>query len=141
MDLPIALRKATRKCTQHPISQFLSYHRLSTHHKAFITALDSITIPNSVHKAFEDRNWIQAMTEEMNALKKNDTWEVVTLPKGKQPVGYKWVCTLKYKADGTLERYKARLVVKGYTQTYGVNCQETLGSKDEHSTGATFSCS
>lgn len=56
LDLPIALRKATRKCTQHPISKFVSYHRLSTQHKAFITALDSITIPNSVHEAFEDRN-------------------------------------------------------------------------------------
>lgn len=69
---------------------------------------------------------MQAMTEEMNALKKNDTWEVVTLPKGKQPVGCKWVYTLKYKADGTLERYKARLVAKGYTQTYGVDYQETF---------------
>ncbi|KAI3434272.1 uncharacterized protein J3R85_006738 [Psidium guajava] len=126
LDLPIALRKATRKCTLHPISQFVSYQRLSTQHKAFITALDSIIIPNSVHEAFENRNWIQAMMAEMNALKKNDIWEVVTLPKGKQPMGCKWVYTLKYKADGSLERCKARLVTKGYTQTYGVDYQETF---------------
>ena len=44
----------------------------------------------------------------------------------KKLVGYKWVFTLKYKADGSLERYKARLVAKGYTQTYGVDYQKTF---------------
>ena len=55
------------------------------------------------------------MGEEMLALEKNKTWEVVELPRGKQPVGCKWVFTVKYKANGSLERYKARLVAKGYT--------------------------
>ena len=53
-------------------------------------------------------------------------WEVVKLPKGKKPVGCKWVYIVKYKANGTLKRYKARLVAKGYIQTYGVDCQETF---------------
>ena len=66
------------------------------------------------------------MGEEMLALEKNKTWDVVELPRGKQPVGCKWVFTVKYKADGSLERYKARLVAKGYTQTYGVDYQETF---------------
>ena len=39
----------------------------------------------------------------------------MTLPRGKKPVGYKWVFIVKYKADGTVERYKARLVAKGFT--------------------------
>lgn len=66
------------------------------------------------------------MREEMDALKKNKTWEIVDKPKGKNLVGCKWVFTLKYKADGSLERYKVRLVAKGYTQTYGADYQETF---------------
>lgn len=66
------------------------------------------------------------MREEMNALERNEMWGVVDLPKGKKTVGCKWVFALKYKADGSLERYKARLVTKGYTQTYGVDYQDTL---------------
>lgn len=66
------------------------------------------------------------MNEEMHALIKNGTWEIVELPKGKHTVGCKWVYSLKYKADGSLERYKARLVSKGYAQTFGIDFQGTL---------------
>ncbi|KAM1487145.1 hypothetical protein ACFX2I_001252 [Malus domestica] len=66
------------------------------------------------------------MDEEMMVLHKNDTWEVTELPKGKKPVGCRWVFTIKYKADGSVDMYKARLVAKSYTQTYGVDYQETF---------------
>lgn len=62
----------------------------------------------------------------MNALKKNDTWEIVDLPKEEKTMGCKWVFTLKCNADGSVERYKARLVAKGFTQTYGIDYQETF---------------
>jgi len=55
----------------------------------------------------------------MNALKKSGTWEIVNLPKDKKTMG--WVFTVKCRADGSVERYKARLVVKGSTQTYGID--------------------
>src|SRR2546427_10655014 len=66
------------------------------------------------------------MELEMKALEKNGTWEKCRIPKGKRPVGCKWVFTVKHRADGTIERYKARLVAKGYTQTYGVDYSETF---------------
>jgi hypothetical protein len=59
----------------------------------------------------------------MNALERNQTWEIVELPKEKKIVGCKWVYTLKYKVDGSLKRYKVRLVAKGYTQTFGIDYQ------------------
>ena len=66
------------------------------------------------------------MREEMSALEKNKTWEIVERSKGKNIVDCKWIFTLKYKVDGSLERHKARLVAKGYTQTYEVDYQETF---------------
>ena len=64
--------------------------------------------------------------EEMRALKKNETWDVMELTRGKKTVGCKWAFTLKYKADGRVERYKAQLVAKGFTQTYGTTPRHSL---------------
>ena len=62
----------------------------------------------------------------MDALKKNETGDIVDLFQGTWPVGCKWVFLIKYKVDGSVERYKAWLVPKGYTQTYGIDYQETF---------------
>ncbi|RVW76999.1 Copia protein [Vitis vinifera] len=64
--------------------------------------------------------------EEMGALEKNETWEIVERLKRKNIIDCKWIFTLKYKIDGSLERHKTRLLAKGYTQTYGVDYQETF---------------
>jgi Reverse transcriptase (RNA-dependent DNA polymerase) len=66
------------------------------------------------------------MQEELQALKKNDTWEFVNLPAGKHVVGCKWVYTVKQTLEGKVERYKARLVAKEYSQTYGIDYDETF---------------
>ncbi|KAH9735112.1 hypothetical protein KPL71_017633 [Citrus sinensis] len=100
--------------------------RLSKECESFVNQLSVVFIPNSVQEALKDPKWKEAMNEEMNSLQKNSTWEVVDLPEGKTPVGCRWVFTIKYKADGTVERFKARLVAKRYTQTYGVDYMETF---------------
>ncbi|CAL9019450.1 unnamed protein product [Prunus brigantina] len=74
--------------------------------------MDSIKIPTRVEEAFNDLKWAKTMNIEMEALQKNNTWDIVDLPKRMKPVGCKWVFTVKYNADGTVERYKARLVAK-----------------------------
>ena len=66
------------------------------------------------------------MEGEMDALKKNCTWELVDLPKGKNSVGCKCVYSIKYNEKGEIDRYKARLVANGYTQVYGIDFQETF---------------
>ncbi|KAH9753027.1 protein kinase domain-containing protein [Citrus sinensis] len=126
LDVPIALRKGTRSCTLHPISKYVSYHRLSPSFRAFAANLSVIAIPKSVQDALSIPEWRDAGYAEMRALEKSKTWELVKLPEGKKPVGCKWIFTVKYRADGSLERYKARLVAKGFTQTYSIDYQETF---------------
>jgi len=62
----------------------------------------------------------------MQALKTNDTWEIVRLLDGKKIVGSKWVFTMKYKLNGSIDMYKVRLVVQGFTQTQGLDYKETF---------------
>ena len=94
--------------------------------KSFVNQLSTVSIPNSVQEALTDPRWKAAMKEEMKSLQKNETWDLVDRPPGKKPVGCRWVYTVKHKADGTIERFKASLVAKGYTQTYGIDYTYTF---------------
>jgi len=77
-------------------------------------------------QSLERKEWEKAMKEEIQSLEKNNTWKICELPKGSKCLGLKWVFKRKYHSDGKLERYKARLVVKGYEQKYGIDYGETF---------------
>lgn len=66
------------------------------------------------------------MAQEIAALERNKTWQLVDLPQDKTHIGCKWVYKIKHKQDGTVDRYKAWLVVKGYTQVEGINFLDTF---------------
>ena len=66
------------------------------------------------------------MADELDALHKIHTWKMTTLPPSKSAVGCKWVYKIKTRADGSVERYKARLVARGFTQEYGIDYEETF---------------
>ncbi|KAH9657753.1 retrovirus-related pol polyprotein from transposon RE1 [Citrus sinensis] len=111
---------------KYPMSHFVYNHRLSESNQSFMNQLSAVSIPNSVQEALKDPKWKAAMNDEMRSLQKNQTCELVDLPPGKKPVGCRWIYTIKYKADGSIERYKARLIAKGYTQTYGIDYTDTF---------------
>ncbi|XP_039158784.1 uncharacterized protein LOC120288727 [Eucalyptus grandis] len=108
------------------VGNFLSYDRLSPTFSTFVSSLSSIYVPSNVTEALAHPGWRQAMEDEMKALIENRTWKLTTLPVGKQPVGCRWVFMVKVHPDGTIDQLKARLVVKGYTQTYGVDYDDTF---------------
>ena len=121
---PIALLKGKRECTKknlYPFCKYVSLHRLSLAYKSFLTEIDKYKFPTIVREAIQDPKWKTPMDDEMAALEKNKTWDLVTLPEGKRTVGCKWVNTIKHKSDGSVERSKAKLVVKGYTQSYNID--------------------
>lgn len=72
--------------------------------------------PGSYEEAAAIPAWQEAMTQEFEALHANNTWDLVPFPVGKNAIGCKWEYKIKHKADRGVERFKARLVVKGYTQ-------------------------
>ncbi|XP_072976984.1 uncharacterized protein [Typha angustifolia] len=69
--------------------------------------------------------WKEAIDSEVESILQNHTWELVDLPLGCKPLGYKWIFKRKMKADGSIDKYKARLVVKGYRQTEGIDYFDT----------------
>jgi hypothetical protein len=66
-----------------------------------------------------------AMSEELTALQQNGIWDLVPLPSGKVAIGCRWISKVKTREDGSVERYKARLVARGYSWEYGIDYEET----------------
>ncbi|GJX03543.1 ribonuclease H-like domain-containing protein [Tanacetum coccineum] len=83
-------------------------------------------LPKSYRDAFSDPNWQNAMRDEYSALIKNKTWVLVPRPTDTNIVRCMWLFRHKHLADGTLSRYKARLVANGSTQLEGVDVDETF---------------
>ena len=66
------------------------------------------------------------MEEEIHALKQNQTWDLMLKPKAVKPISCKWVYKVKTRADGSIERYKARLVAREFSQQYRLDYDETF---------------
>lgn len=66
------------------------------------------------------------MQEELQAMENNNPWSVVKLPAGKQTIGSRWIYKVKTRSDGSVERLKARLLAKGYTQQAGIDFTATF---------------
>ena len=72
--------------------------------------------PSFYEDATKHQEWRNAMQEEYQSIMKNNVWEVVSRPKNKRLVGSKWIYKVKHAADGSIEKYKARFVAKGFSQ-------------------------
>lgn len=105
-----------------PPRKFRSLQDLYDSYAFALMATDLITYQDAAEQVVRQ----DAMKEELNAIEKNDTWELVKLLQGKKAIGLKWIFRTKFCADGSIQKHKARLVVKRYTQQQGVDFEETF---------------
>lgn len=82
--------------------------------------------PVLFEEAVRSKKWREAMSAEIEAIERNQTWELTVLPKGVKPIGVKWVFKTKLNENGDVEKFKARLVAKGYAQRHGVDYTEVF---------------
>ena len=74
------------------------------------------------------------MDDEIQALKKNDTWDLVPRPINHNVVGCRWIFKTKLHVNGSIERHKARLVAKGFSQIHGLDFEDTFSHVVRHAT-------
>ncbi|CAN0871895.1 Retrovirus-related Pol polyprotein from transposon TNT 1-94 [Linum grandiflorum] len=87
---------------------------------------EPIPVPSHYRFAVGHPEWDKAVQDEFQALEANQTWEVIPRFPGVSTIGSRWVFTIKLKPDGSLDRYKARLVALGYRQEFGIDYEETF---------------
>lgn len=110
----------------YPLIHYVNYDKFFVKHRRFIAALTMEHEPVHFFEAVKDAKWRLAMQQELEALESNGTWTLQPLPDGKKPLGCKWVYKMKHNSDGTIERYKARLVILGNHQVEGIDYTETF---------------
>ena len=93
---------------------------------AFMMKVAIVQERETLSEALKDPRWVVAMKEEMEALCKNETWDLVPDTPHKKAIGCQWIYKVKHNADFLINRLKARLVAKGYAQTHGIDYGETF---------------
>ncbi|GKA24642.1 retrovirus-related pol polyprotein from transposon TNT 1-94 [Tanacetum coccineum] len=110
----------------YPLFQQADFQSYPDEYVASLANVMATSEPNSYSQAVNDPKWVEAMEKELKALETNDTWVLTELPDGCKAISSKWVYKIKYYADGTVERYKARLVIRGFDQKEGVDYKHTF---------------
>ncbi|KAF5794743.1 putative RNA-directed DNA polymerase [Helianthus annuus] len=105
---------------------YASTHALEPEEYMHLQFALSICDPMYYHEVVKRKEWKIAMAEELAAIERNNTWELVSLSIGKNVVGLKWLFKTKLGADGQVLKHKARLVAKGYSQRRGIDFEETF---------------
>nr|KAJ0210184.1 hypothetical protein LSAT_V11C400173380 [Lactuca sativa] len=117
----------------HPVDQIIgnihdgvqSKSRVSNNFCMYVNFV-SMILPDKIHTALQDADWIKAMQEELNEFERHKVWTLVPRPSGKTITGTRWVYRNKVDKDGIITRNKARLVAQGFTQIESIDYGETF---------------
>lgn len=107
--------------TPYPLSLFLDSSKISPSYNHFCSLITNVVELNSYHEAVLDPKWQEAMAVEIAAFDTNNTWTLTSLPPNKKVIGCKWLYKIKHRLDGSIERDKAKLATKGFTQQEGLD--------------------
>ena len=110
----------------YPAVNQVSYNHHGSRYQAFVSTIDNECDPLSFTEAVQSQKWCDAVNIELQALEKNETWTLTSLPKEKGAIGCKRLFKTKYRSNGSIERYKARLVIQGCRQQKGIDYEETF---------------
>ena len=119
-----------------PTASSLDPH-LDMAESALFTVHDDIPIPKTYKAAMaseHSQHWIAACQAEIDSLNEMKTWTLQDLPSGSKAIGTKWVFDIKYNLDGSLNKFKARLVAQGFTQRPGQDYNEVFAPVAKHAT-------
>ncbi|XP_059073700.1 uncharacterized mitochondrial protein AtMg00820-like [Cryptomeria japonica] len=89
--------------------------------------------PSNFQEASKNQAWRDAMVEEYSSIMKNSMWEVVPRPKNKSMVGSRWLYKIKNVADGSVEKYEAIFMAKGFSQKERIDYDETFAPVSRYS--------
>ncbi|GKA19576.1 retrovirus-related pol polyprotein from transposon TNT 1-94 [Tanacetum coccineum] len=117
---------ANKSTPHYPLFVSTNFLGIPKPHIAFLANVFSNPEPSRYKQAVQYSGWRQAMDKELVALEKNNTWTLTVLPPRHKPISSKWVYKTKYNPDGTVERLKARLVVRGFNQQEGLDYKHTF---------------
>ena len=118
--------KRERKPPRRLIEEISNYTEHCFMTESLTSESDEPKSPSEALNSKHSDQWKEAMDSEYSSSLKNETWELVPPPEGKNIVGSRWILKVKRNADGSLDRYKARLVAQGYSQTKGVDYDEVF---------------
>lgn len=116
----------TKSVHPHSLANYVSYSQLSSKYQAYLSKISLDIEPKNYEEAVKDPRWVEIIKQEIDALEANGIWNIVQLLPNKRVIGCIWVYKIKYKANGEVKKFKARLVFEGYSQTEGIDYQETF---------------
>ncbi|RVW80008.1 Retrovirus-related Pol polyprotein from transposon TNT 1-94 [Vitis vinifera] len=122
-QVQVSLKRSTREMRSTISDDYVVY--LQEHEFDMGLEDDPISV-SQVKQSSNSEKWIKAMKNEMKSMKDNGVWDLVELPEGVKPIGYKWIFKTKRDSKGNIVRYKARLVAKGFTQNECIDYKETF---------------
>ncbi|KAG4037393.1 Retrovirus-related Pol polyprotein from transposon TNT 1-94 [Phytophthora cactorum] len=129
LEEAVEVPSAKRQSRRQTLDEMSAVAREDGSFEAAYAVVSVGVMPTTFKSAMESSDavkWKEACDSELESLHKNDTWDVVPLPKGRKAIGCRWVFRVKENQDGEIERFKARLVAKGFSQKYGIDYDETF---------------